>query len=108
VAINSRAKGARFERALVKILARVWPDCSRNLDQFGPLKMDCLRTPGWHWQAKNVEALNIWRALSQAENEAMAGDVPVIAFKRNRSKIYAALELERLLDLIERTQNPSP
>lgn len=49
-------------------------------------------------ECKNQESLSIWAAMKQAE--ANAGDyVPVLFFKRNRSREYACLPAEDLLDL---------
>lgn len=98
--INSRAKGKRAELALAQILSPYWPDVCRNLDQFGPHKQDLLNCAGVHWQVKHVESLNIWKALEQAISEAAATDTPVVAFRRNRSPWYVALELDELIPLL--------
>jgi hypothetical protein len=98
--INSRSKGKRAELQLCRILTATWPEAGRNLDQFGPRKMDVINTPGVHWQCKHVEKLNIWAALDQAITESVATDVPVVAFKRNRSAWFAALELDELIPLL--------
>jgi hypothetical protein len=98
--INSRSKGKRAELALAQILVPYWPDVCRNLDQFGAKKQDMLGTPGVHWQVKHVESLNIWKALEQAITEADPKDVPVVAFKRNRSPWFAAMELDELIPLL--------
>ena len=100
MSINSRAKGKRGELEIVKILAPFWPEVCRNLDQFGANKQDALGTPGVHWQIKYVEALNIWKALNQAITESDPKDVPVVAFRRNRTPWYAALELDELIPLL--------
>jgi hypothetical protein len=52
-----------------------------------PLSIEC----------KNQEKLNIWAALSQAEQGRFP---PAVVFKRNRSKTYIALELDAFLSLI--------
>jgi hypothetical protein len=98
--VNSRAKGKRAELALAQILVPYWPEVCRNLDQFGAKKQDMLGTPGVHWQVKHVESLNIWKALNQAITEADPKDVPIVAFKRNRSPWYAAMELDELIPLL--------
>jgi hypothetical protein len=98
--INSRAKGKRGELALRQVLIPYWPDAGRNLDQFGPNKMDMVNTPGVHWQCKWVESLNIWKALNQAITEADPKDIPVVAFKRNGTRWFAALELDELIPLL--------
>jgi hypothetical protein len=98
--VNSRAKGKRAELALAQILSPYWPDVCRNLDQFTKDKRDLLNCAGVHWQVKHVESLNIWRALDQAITEAASTDIPVVAFKRNRSPWFAALELDELIPLL--------
>lgn len=52
-------------------------------------------------ECKAQENLNIWKALKQAEANAKEGEIPLLVFKRNRTKIYATLELDHLLELIE-------
>ena len=101
VAKKSRDKGKRGELELSKFLCRVWPDCKRNLDQFGIDKRDLLDTPGFHFQAKRTEAIRIWEALAQARDEAALGDIPVVAFRRNRSEWHVALRLHDFLDLLQ-------
>jgi hypothetical protein len=50
-------------------------------------------------ECKNQEKLNIWSALEQAEENS--GDhAPLVIFKRNRSKTYAVLEFDKLLELL--------
>ena len=48
-------------------------------------------------EAKNQEKLNIWKALEQAEANATEGRTPAVVFKRNRSKVYIAMEFELYL-----------
>lgn len=101
MSINSRRKGASAEREFIKnFLAEHWPEACRNLDQFGPDKRDTLNCGGTHWQIKRQERLNIWAALDQAESEARNSDLPVVAFRRNRSKWYVALEADELITLL--------
>lgn len=98
--INSRAKGKRAELELCRILSAAYPGACRNLDQFQADKRDVLNVPGVHIQVKHVESLNIWKALDQAIDEAASTDVPVVAFKRNRSAWFGALELDELIPLL--------
>jgi hypothetical protein len=58
-------------------------------------------------ECKNVEALNIWKAMEQAESHHQAAlptqwDTPLLFFRRNRSKLYVALEAEAFLRLVRR------
>ena len=50
-------------------------------------------------ECKNQEKLSIWSALEQAE-ENSGNHNPLVIFKRNRSKTYAVLEFDKLLELL--------
>ncbi len=98
---RSRRKGARGEREFIELhLAPYWPEARRNLDQFSEDKRDALRCAGIHWQIKRQERLNIWLAVAQAEADAIGQDLPVVAFRRNRSEWYCALEAGALVGLL--------
>ena len=54
-------------------------------------------------ECKNQEKLNIWSALVQAEENS--GDhAPLVIFKRNRTKTYAVLEFDKLLELLNESK----
>jgi hypothetical protein len=59
--------------------------------QYVPFSIEC----------KNVEKLNIWAALKQAESEARKFPALLI-FSRNRSKTYACMDVDVLLGLLQR------
>jgi hypothetical protein len=99
--MNSRAKGKRGEREFIdRHLAAVWPDACRNLDQYGDDKRDVLRCAGIHWQIKRTERLDLWAAIAQAQTEAIDGDLPVVAFRRNRSAWFCIVEADTLIELL--------
>ena len=50
-------------------------------------------------ECKNQEKLNIWSSLEQAENNSN-NHIPLLIFKRNRTKTYAVLEFDKLLELL--------
>ena len=50
-------------------------------------------------ECKNQEKLNIWSSLQQAEDNA-GEHIPLVVFKRNRSKTYVAFELDKLMEVI--------
>ena len=51
-------------------------------------------------ECKNQEKLNIWSSLEQAETNS-GNHTPLLIFKRNRTKTYAVLEFDRLLELLD-------
>ena len=50
-------------------------------------------------ECKNQERLNIWDSLSKAEWNA-GPHIPLLVFKRNRSKTYVAMNIDYLMDLL--------
>ena len=50
-------------------------------------------------ECKAQESLSIWSALQQAESNA-GKHIPLLVFKRNRSKTYVVLEFDKLLELL--------
>ena len=51
-------------------------------------------------ECKNQEKLNVWASLEQAEKNVKDNTYPVLFFKRNRSKMYVALDVEHFFQLI--------
>ena len=50
-------------------------------------------------ECKNVEKLNIWSALKQAEENA--GELtPIVVFKRNRSETYLVIQFNDFMELL--------
>ena len=58
----------------------------------------------YSFECKSQERLNVWQALNQADGNSK-GHEPVLVFKRNRSKIYAVVEFDHLLKLLELNNN---
>ncbi len=55
-------------------------------------------------ECKNVEALNIWKAMEQASSHAKSGEEPLLFFKRNRSNLFVALDAEYFIKLLARSR----
>jgi len=97
--LRSRRRGARGEVEVVHQLhALGFPQARRNFGSGSQGGGDITGVPGIHLEVKYQEALNIWAALAQACEEA-GTNVPVVAFRRNRSEWYAALPLDELASL---------
>ena len=78
--IESRSMGAGGEDLIMARAAR---------EKF-PYSIEC----------KNQEKLNIWSSLEQAESNS-GKHIPLLIFKRNRTKTYAVLEFDKLLELLD-------
>jgi len=98
---NSRRKGKRGEYIVRDRLIRWGFSCRRGILAAGePDNVHNL--PGnRHVETKNNEHLSIWAMLRQAERDATArGESPIVFFKKNDTKLYAALDADDLLELL--------
>ncbi len=101
--INSRDKGARFERLLAKMLREHGYEAERGCQHSGgkdspDVKHNMTRL---HIEAKDVEKLNIWNALEQSRRDAGDDEIPVVMFKRNRTKVYVAVPFEEFMEMFK-------
>lgn len=111
---SAKAKGRRAASELRESLLEFAPE----LDE-GDIAVTPSGTPGedlwlspkargiypYAFEVKNVEKLNVWEALDQAESHAeKATDgmnrAPALVFRRNRSKTYVAIELSEFLRVL--------
>lgn len=102
-----RERGARFERMVAEILRRHGYEAERGCQHKGGKdSSDVKHNMGdYHLEAKFSEHFAVWAALAQAERDAGEDEVPIVVFKRNRSKVYAVLEFEELIEIIKKGQN---
>ena len=101
--INSRDKGARFERLLAKMLREHGYEAERGCQHSGgkdspDVKHNMTRL---HIEAKDVEKLNIWNALEQSKRDAGDDEIPVVMFKRNRTQVYVAVPFEEFMEMFK-------
>ena len=60
-------------------------------------------------ECKNVEKLNIWKAIDQSRDEAKKnGKTPMVVFTKNHEDTYVAIPIETLLDLHRRLRDIDP
>lgn len=64
---------------------------SHNAKRFFPFDIEC----------KNQEKLNIWESIKQSETRAKMDEIPLVVFSRNRSEVYACLNIKAFLDLMK-------
>ena len=53
-------------------------------------------------ECKMQEKINIWQAIRQTESNTKDNRIPLLIFSRNRSKTYAVIEFDKLLNLMEK------
>lgn len=92
MAVNSRQKGARFERSLAQMLREEGFDARRG-QQFSGANgdADVVGAPFLHIEAKNVQRLNIRDAMAQSERDAREGEFPVVMHKKDRMPVLVTL-----------------
>ena len=100
MSINSRQKGARFERSLASKLREYGYDCRRGQQYSGANgDADVVGLPGLHIEAKAVERLNLYDAMAQSKRDARSGEIPVVMHKKNCSNILVTLELPEFMKI---------
>ena len=105
---SAKNKGKRLQNKIRDLILEKFdilePDDVRSITM-GDSGEDILLSPAarklfpFSVECKNQEKLNIWGALEQAE-ENSGNHVPLVIFKRNRTKTYAVLEFDKLLELL--------
>lgn len=98
--INSRAKGARFERQLAKILTGYGYDCRRGQQYSGANgDADVVGLPGIHIEAKHRERMELYDWITQAERDARPDELPAVFHKRNNAEILVTMPLEAFMEI---------
>ena len=102
--INSRDKGARYERHIAQVLRDHGYEAERGVQHQGGKDSPDVKhnMPNIHIEAKAVEKLNLWNALAQSERDAGENEIPIVVFKRNRSKDYVALSLQNFIEIFKK------
>lgn len=98
-----RDKGGRGEREVAAIFRAAGFDCDRTPNSGGlRLRGDLQGNVPAHLEVKRQEVLRIPLWLKQAEADAPAGAMPVVAFRQSHGAWYAALPLIELAELMAR------
>lgn len=92
--INSRQKGARYERELARAFRAEGYDARRGQQYSGANgDADVVGLPGIHVEAKHVEHLNIHHAMDQAVRDARAGELPTVFHRKNNCETLVTMRL---------------
>lgn len=107
---SCKAKGRRLAAELKELLLRYAPDLESGdilVTPSGVKGPDLCLSPRAKLkfplaiECKNQESIAIWEALKQAESHQKTDkEVSVLFFKRNKSKIYVALDAEEFVKWI--------
>ena len=105
MAVNSKQKGARFERLLAsKFREYGYGDARRTAQYCGNTgdASDVVGLPGIHAEAKHQEKMSLYDWISQAVRDAEAngkGNLPAVFHKKNNADILVTMRLEDWFDL---------
>jgi Holliday junction resolvase len=105
--INSRDKGKRGEREAIKVLFEpLGFSARRGIQSRGGGKeaadIECEELQSIHFEVKRGERLANYDWLSQAEQDANAGQLPVVLHRKNRQKWVAILDAKDFMKLLKR------
>lgn len=95
MAINSKQKGARFERQLASILKTQYGyKCRRTAQYCGNSgeAADVVGLPGLHIEAKHQERMSLYDWIAQAVHDARDG-LPAVFHKKNNADILVTMRL---------------
>lgn len=98
MAVNSKQKGARFERTLASIFRDYGYDEARRTAQYcgntGDAS-DVVGLPGLHIEAKHQEKMYLYDWMDQAKRDSEnTGDLPAVFHKKNRAEILVTMRLD--------------
>jgi hypothetical protein len=104
MAINSKQKGARFERDLAKKLREYGYETRRTAQYCGNTgdASDVVGLPYIHIEAKAQERMNLYDWMAQAKRDAKAGGkglMPAVFHKKNNCNILVTMELDDFMKI---------
>ena len=98
--VNSRNKGAAYERELAKEFCFYGYDARRGQQYCGANgDADVIGLPHIHIEAKRVEKLNLTNAMSQSKADAKDGEFPVVIHRKSNEKSLVIMELKDWIEL---------
>lgn len=98
--MNSRAKGARGERELARILRGYGYDCRRGQQYCGANgDADVVGLPGIHIECKRGQRLNIDDAMLQAIRDRREGEYPAVFHRKNNHEWLVTMRLNDWIEI---------
>lgn len=102
--INSKQKGARFERALASRFRDYGYEARRTAQYCGNTgdASDVVGLPGLHIEAKHCEQMRLYEWMSQAKRDAEASGthkLPVVFHKKNNAEILVTMTIDDWFNL---------
>lgn len=103
MAVNSKQKGARFERLLAsKFREYGYTEARRTAQYCGNTgdASDVVGLPHIHIEAKHQERMQLYDWIAQAKRDAAkSGKIPAVFHKKNNANILVTLELDDFMQI---------
>lgn len=100
--INSKQKGARFERSLASKFKEYGYEARRTAQYCGNTgdASDVVGLPGIHIEAKHQERMQLYDWMDQAKRDSEGtGNMPVVFHKKNNAEILVTMRLEDFMEM---------
>lgn len=107
--INSKQKGARFERELASRFRDYGYKARRTAQYCGNTgdASDVVGLPGIHIEAKHAEQMRLYEWIAQAKRDAEAGGenrLPAVFHRKNYAEVLVSMELDTWMQLYNEWQ----
>lgn len=104
MAVNSKQKGARFERLLASKFREHGYEARRTAQYCGNTgdASDVVGLPGLHIEAKHQETMCLYKWMAQAVRDAEAGGenrLPAVFHKKNNADILVTMRFDDFMNL---------
>jgi len=106
-----KSKGRKLQQYVVKKVLEWFPELTERDVKSTPMGVSgadvqlseaAIKKFFFNCECKSQESLSIWAALEQSEQENRDKNlIPMVVFKRNRSKVYCAFEFDKLIDIMK-------
>lgn len=107
---SCKAKGRKLQQEVVASIKGSFPQLTGNDVKsvaMGSNGEDIVMSPlaeamfPYSVECKNVERLNIWKAVEQAEANVERGKIPILAIRKNRTRPLAVVPWEHFMTLVQ-------
>ena len=101
MAVNSKQKGARFERLLASKFRELGYEARRTAQYCGNTgeAADVIGLPGLHIEAKHQETMRLYDWMAQAKRDAKGKSLPAVFHKKNNAQILVTMEMEDFMEI---------
>lgn len=103
MAINSKQKGARFERQIASLFREFgYADSRRTAQYCGNTgdASDVVGLPGIHVEAKHQERMQLYEWMEQAKRDSKGtGNIPAVFHKKNNHEILVTLRFDDFMNI---------